>query len=81
MASPKDIHKLQQNHFAQPDKTWTDHYSTDDKELDKYLDKVGKEFMKVERENASKNREAYVASKLNKKRDELFVIHKEKGEK
>lgn len=81
MAKEKEVHDIQQDHFSQPTKDWTDHYETDNKELEKYLDKVEKEFMKVERENAAKNKKQYIASKLDKKRDELFSIHHEGDKK
>ncbi len=77
MAKEKEIHDIQQDHFSQTTSDWTDHYQVDEKDLEKHLNKVEKEFMKVERENAAKNKKAYIASKIDKKRDDLYVIHHE----
>lgn len=81
MAQEKEIHNIQKDHFSQPTKNWTDHFQVDEKELEKHLDKVEKEFIKTERENVVKNRKDYIASKLDKKRDELFSIHHEGDKK
>lgn len=74
MAKIKDIHDIQDDHFSKPTKDWTSHYAVDEKELNSYLDKVEKEFIKTERENAAKNKKAYLASKIDSKRDDLFRI-------
>jgi aspartate carbamoyltransferase regulatory subunit len=74
MAKEKEIHDIQQDHFTQTTVDFTDHYEIETKELEKHLDKVSKEFMKTERENAAKNHKEYVATKFDKKRDELFNI-------
>lgn len=74
MAKPNEIHDIQSNHYAKQTKEFTDHYVIDNKDLEKHLDKVEKEFLKVERENAAKNRKDYVNTKLDKNRDELFKI-------
>lgn len=77
MASEKEIQDIQQDHFSPDSKEWTTHYATDDKELEKHLDKVEKEFIKKERERAASNKKLYLASKIDKKRDELFRISSE----
>jgi hypothetical protein len=80
MAKENEIHDIQQDHFTQTTVDFTDHYEIDTKELEKHLDKVEKEFMKKERENAQANKKAYLATKIDKKRDDQYSIHHE-GEK
>lgn len=81
MAKEKEIHDIQKDHFSPESKEWTSHYAIDDEELEKHLDKVEKEFMKKERELARINKKYYLASKIDAKRDEMFRIHHEDGEK
>lgn len=81
MAKEKEIHDIQQDHFTQVTLDFTDHYETDEKELEKHLDKVEKEFMKKERENTVLNKKAYLATKIDKKRDDQYSIHHEGDKK
>jgi hypothetical protein len=75
MAKQKDIHTIQDKHFTKPTKHWTDHYSTDDEELEKHLDYVSKQFIKKEREEAMKNKKDYLSVKFDKERDNMYNIY------
>jgi hypothetical protein len=77
MAKEKDIQDIQQDHFTTTTVDFTDHYESDTKELEKHLDAVEKAFMKKERENVVLNKKAYLATKIDKKRDDQFIIHHE----
>ncbi len=74
MAKEKELQSIQQDHFSQPTEYHNPHFETDEKELEKYLDKVEKEFVKQERENAAKNKKDYLASKIEAKKDDLYKI-------
>lgn len=81
MAKEKEIHDIQQDHFTNVTTDFTDHYESDTKDLEKHLDAVEKAFMKKERENVVLNKKAYLATKIDKKRDDQYVIHHEGDKK
>ena len=56
------IHTIQKNHFTKPTKDWTDKYQVDEKDLEKYLSQVEKEFLKKERESWIRNKKDYLDS-------------------
>ena len=81
MAKENEIHDIQQDHFTTITSDFTDHYEISNDELEKHLDKVEKAFMKKERENAQLNKKAYLATKIDKKRDDQFIVHHEGDKK
>jgi hypothetical protein len=74
MAKVSEIIKLQNDFFAPVNKdTPPVQFSSDSEDIEKYLSKVEKKFIKQQREDEARNRKAYMSFKIDSHHDELFL--------